>query len=102
MHCAVESGCEYMVQYILEERPDALYDTDTNSRPPQHYAAALKHSIVLEYLLSQGVDIMETYVVYLNFLYRWQAEETKAANIENFLPCQNFLLFCTTTISTNR
>lgn len=60
IHCAVDSGNIYIVQYILEEQPDALFDRDANSRPPLHYAAALKDNILVEYLLSQGVDILET------------------------------------------
>ncbi len=60
IHCAVESGNAYIVQDILEARPDALYDKDEDDKPPQHYAAALEECLLLEFLLSQGADILET------------------------------------------
>ena len=60
IHCAVESGNSYIVQDILEARPDALYDKDMNGKPPQHFAAALAENMLLEFLLSQGADLFET------------------------------------------
>ncbi|XP_028406994.1 transient receptor potential cation channel subfamily A member 1-like isoform X2 [Dendronephthya gigantea] len=60
IHCAVESCNLYIVQDILETRPDALYDKDMDGESPQHYAAALEEYFLLEYLLSQGADIFET------------------------------------------
>ena len=69
IHCAVESGNKHMVQSILDERPDAMFDEDANSRPPQHYAAALKESIILEYFLAQGANIMETYAIQSIIIY---------------------------------
>ena len=62
IHCTVFSSNFHIVQDILEARPDALYDKDKDGRPPQHYAAALEEVFFLEYLLSQGADIFETYV----------------------------------------
>ena len=62
IHCAVESSNSYIVQDILEAKPDALYDKDKNDKPPQHFAAALEECFLLEFLLSHGADIFETYV----------------------------------------
>ena len=69
IHCAVESGNKHMVQSILDERPDAMFDEDANSRPPQHYAAVLKESIILEYFLAQGANIMEMYATVYYYLF---------------------------------
>jgi ankyrin repeat protein len=60
IHCAVKSCNPYIVQDILEARPDALYDKDNDGKPPQHYAAALEECFLLDFLLSQGADIFET------------------------------------------
>jgi ankyrin repeat protein len=61
IHSAVESCINpYIVQDILEARPDALYDKDNDGKPPQHYAAALEECFLLEFLLSHGADIFET------------------------------------------
>ena len=60
IHSAVKSCNPYIVQDILEARPDALYDKDNDGKPPQHYAAALEECFLLEFLLSQGADIFET------------------------------------------
>ena len=69
IHCAVESGNKHMVQSILDERPDAMFDEDANSRLPQHYAAVLKESIILEYFLAQGANIMEMYATVYYYLF---------------------------------
>jgi ankyrin repeat protein len=60
IHCAVVSGNPYIVQDILEARPDALYDKDIDGKPPQHFSAALDECLLLEFLLSQGADLFET------------------------------------------
>lgn len=60
-----------MVQSILDERPDAMFDEDANSRLPQHYAAVLKESIILEYFLAQGANIMEMYATVYYYLFSW-------------------------------
>ena len=60
IHCAVESSNSHIIQDILEARPDALYDKDKDGKPPQHYAAALEESFLLEYIFSHGADILET------------------------------------------
>ena len=62
IHCAVESGNSYIVQDILDAKPDALYDKDKDDKSPQHFAAALEECFLLEFLLSHGADILETYV----------------------------------------
>ena len=62
IHSAVESCNPHIVQDILETRHDALYDKDKDGKFPQHYAAALQEYFLLEFLLSQGADICETYV----------------------------------------
>ncbi|CAB4009212.1 transient receptor potential cation channel subfamily A member 1-like [Paramuricea clavata] len=60
IHCAVKSCNPYIVQDILEARPDALYDKDNDGKSTQHYAAALEEWFLLEFLLSHGADIFET------------------------------------------
>ena len=60
IHCAVESNNSYIVEDILDARPDALYDKDMNGKPPQHFAAALEENTLLEFLLSQGANLFET------------------------------------------
>ena len=60
IHCAVESSNPYIVQDILEARPDAMYDRDNDGKSPQHFAAALEECFLLEFLLSHGADILET------------------------------------------
>ena len=61
IHCAVESGNEYIVEAIVQERPNSIFDRDNNSRSPFLYAAALQEESILEYFLRQGVDTRERY-----------------------------------------
>ncbi|XP_046854432.1 transient receptor potential cation channel subfamily A member 1-like isoform X2 [Xenia sp. Carnegie-2017] len=60
IHCAVDSCNPYIVQDILSVRPESLFDKDDEGRSPQHYAAALQESFLLDILLSRGANILET------------------------------------------
>ncbi|XP_046854440.1 transient receptor potential cation channel subfamily A member 1-like isoform X2 [Xenia sp. Carnegie-2017] len=60
IHCAVDSCNPYIVQDILSVRPESLFDKDDDGKAPQHYAAALRESFLLDFLLSRGANILET------------------------------------------
>ncbi|XP_046854437.1 transient receptor potential cation channel subfamily A member 1-like isoform X2 [Xenia sp. Carnegie-2017] len=60
IHCAVYSCNPYIVEDILSARPESLFDKDDGGKSPQHYAAALEECFLLDFLLSQGANILET------------------------------------------
>ena len=56
LHLAVVSRSIASVMFVLSKSPDLLNIVDSMLQTSVHYAAALKQSYILEYLISKGSD----------------------------------------------
>ena len=60
LHSAVKSRSVVAVKFVLSKDPDLVNTVDSMMQSPLHYAAGLKQSNVLEFLISKESDLTLT------------------------------------------
>ncbi len=59
LHLAVRSRSVVTVKFVLSKNPDLANCIDNLLQTPVHYAASLKQTSILQYLVSKGCDTTE-------------------------------------------